>query len=70
MNLIKLDIEEISKDVFGDIGKLKGDPVKIKLKENMKPYHVNTSRRIPIPLIPKVERVATHGKRRCYYASD
>lgn len=46
-------IEEVS--VFGELGLLKGDPIKIVLKENAKPYSVVAPRRIPIPLLPKVE---------------
>lgn len=46
-------IEEVS--VFGELGQLKGDPIKIVLKENAKPYSVVAPRRIPIPLLPKVE---------------
>ena len=39
------------------IGTLKGDTVKIVLKENAQPYSVATARRIPILLLPKVEGV-------------
>ncbi|XP_023285825.1 uncharacterized protein K02A2.6-like [Seriola lalandi dorsalis] len=46
-------IEEVS--VFGELGLLKGDPIKIVLKENAKPYSVAAPRHIPIPLLPKVE---------------
>ncbi|KAK7929206.1 hypothetical protein WMY93_005601 [Mugilogobius chulae] len=42
-------------DVFGDIGLLKCDPVKIKLKDNAEPYSLTTPRRVPFPLLPKVE---------------
>ena len=48
---VKLD--EVN--VFGDVGLLKGDPVRIVLKEGAKPYSVATPRRVPIPLYPKVE---------------
>ena len=37
------------------IGTLKGDPVKIVLKENGQPYSISTARRVPIPLMPKVK---------------
>ena len=37
------------------IGTLKGDPVKIVLKENAQPYRVSTARRVTIPLMPKVK---------------
>ena len=46
-------IEEVS--VYGDVGLLKGEPVKIVLKDNAQPYSVAAPRRIPIPLLPKVE---------------
>lgn len=42
-------------DVYGELGLLKGKPVKIVLKENAKPYSVAAPRRIPIPLLPRVE---------------
>lgn len=42
-------------DVFGDIGLLKCDPVKIELKTDCEPYSLTTPRCIPFPLLPKVE---------------
>ena len=42
-------------DVFGDIGLLKCDPVKIELRADCEPYSPTTPRRIPFPLLPKVE---------------
>ena len=50
-------IEElrIDPDVFGDIGLMKTSPVNIKISENATPYHMNVARRVPIPLLPKVE---------------
>ena len=50
-------IEElrIEPDVFGDTGLMKTSPVNIKISENATPYHVNVARRVPIPLLPKVE---------------
>lgn len=41
--------------VFGDIGLLKCDPVKIELKADCEPYSLTTPRRIPFPLLAKVE---------------
>ena len=38
-------------EIFGDIGLVKCKPVKITLQSNVEPYSVNTSRRIPIPLL-------------------
>ena len=42
-------------DVYGDIGTLQCDPVKILLRDNATPYSVCTARRVPIPLLPQVE---------------
>lgn len=42
-------------DVFGDIGLLKCEPVKIELKADAEPYILTTPRRIPFPLLSKVE---------------
>lgn len=53
MGLVKR-VNEI-KDVFQQGGKLKTDPVKIVLKEGAEPYAVNVSRRVPLPLLPKVK---------------
>ena len=38
-----------------DIGLPNCDPVKITLKEDAQPYCVNKTRRIPFPLVSKVE---------------
>ena len=45
------------------IGTLKGDPVKIVLKENAQPYIVSTARRVLIPLMPKVKAKLERMKR-------
>ena len=34
---------------------MKGEPVKIHLKEGAKPFHCNTARRVPVPLLLKVK---------------
>ena len=34
---------------------LSTSPVNIKISENATPYHLNVARRVPIPLVPKVE---------------
>ncbi|KAL6470492.1 hypothetical protein MHYP_G00216110 [Metynnis hypsauchen] len=52
LGLIKR-IDEIS--TFSGIGTLKGEPVKITLKEGAEPYSIATPRRVPIPLLPRVE---------------
>ena len=45
----------IDSDVFGDTGLMKTSPLNIKICEGATPYHVNVARRMPIPLLPKVE---------------
>ena len=41
---------------FGAVGKpVDCDPIKIVLKEAAEPYNIPVARRIPIPLLPKVE---------------
>lgn len=52
LGLIKR-IDEVS--TFGGVGTLKGNPVKIILKDGAQPYSVTAPRRVPIPLLPKVE---------------
>lgn len=42
-------------DVYGELGLLKGDPVKITLKDDAKPYSVAAPHHIPVPLLPQVE---------------
>lgn len=43
-------------DVFGEIGLLNYEPVKIELSEDAVPYSGNTPRRVIFPLLPKVEK--------------
>jgi len=52
MGLVKLQGE--IKGILSDVGLLKGDPVKIRLKDGAQPFCLATSRRVPIPLLPKV----------------
>ncbi len=57
MGLVKR-LEEVIwgyEDVFGDIGLMDAEPVKIKLRRDAIPYSVVTPRRIPFPQLPKVE---------------
>ena len=54
MGLVKR-IEETVADVFGDIGLMNCEPVKIELTDNTKPYCVNAASKIPFPLLSKVE---------------
>jgi hypothetical protein len=49
MNLIKLNIQEVQGGK--QIG-LKGEPVKVQLREGAIPFHCNTAQRVPIPLMP------------------
>jgi transposase InsO family protein len=43
--------------VFGDIGKpVDCAPVKITLRDDAEPYSISVPRRVPIPLLPKVEK--------------
>ena len=49
-------IDEVDESVYStDVGSLKCNPVKISLKEDAQPYSQHTARRIPLPLLPKVE---------------
>lgn len=50
-----LKVENINMNVFGKSGCIKGQPVKITLKDDAKPYCVTTARRVPFPIMPKVK---------------
>lgn len=52
MGLVK-PIEENTADVFGEIGLMNCEPVKIELTNNTKPYCINAARKVPFPLLPK-----------------
>ena len=54
MNLIKLNIQEVQRGKQVEL--MKGEPVKIQLREGAVPFHCNTARRVPIPLMPKVKQ--------------
>lgn len=43
-------------DVFGEIGLMNCEPVKIKWTDEAEPYSVNIPLRVPFPLLPKVEK--------------
>ena len=48
-------IEETAANVSGDISLMNCEPVKIEFTDNAKPYCVNCARKIPFPILPKVE---------------
>lgn len=50
------NVAEIDDSLFGDCGRLKAPPVRIVLKENAIPYAIPVPRRVPFPLLPKVEK--------------
>ena len=54
LGLIKRTFK-VSEELFGTIGNIKGGPVKITLREDAEPYSINVSRRIPLPIMDKVE---------------
>ena len=49
LGLISVNVDEL------EFGLVKCDPVKITLRDDAVPYHVNVPRRVPIPLLSKVE---------------
>jgi hypothetical protein len=51
-------LDDVNQDLaFGGIGvPVKCDPIKIVLKEDAEPYSINVARRVPIPLLPKVQK--------------
>jgi hypothetical protein len=48
-----LRADEISTDVFGEIGPLNCEPVKIEFRPDAVPYSLTSPRRIPFPLPSK-----------------
>jgi hypothetical protein len=67
LGLVKrIDANEVKNLAFGEVGEpVKTEPVKIVLEPDAKPYSVTVPRRVPIPLMPKVEaelkRMEEHG---------
>jgi hypothetical protein len=56
MGLVVRSEEIIRDDMFAVEGKVKSEPVKIHLKEGAKPHAIMTARRVPFPLLKKVEQ--------------
>ncbi|XP_062607979.1 uncharacterized protein LOC134269786 [Saccostrea cucullata] len=54
-NKLKLIYRVDEASVFGSCGLVKCTPMNITLKEEVKPYCLSTARRVPFPLLPKVE---------------
>ena len=55
LGLVK-QLDDMQNLPFGDIGvQVKCDPVKIVLKDGAEPYSISVARRVPLPLMPKVE---------------
>lgn len=58
-------IQHIEVDVYGELGLLKVEPVKVVFKENAKLYSAAAPHCIPIPLLPRAEeelkRMAQNG---------
>lgn len=59
MNLVRR-VEEIVRSTghlqaYGEHGTLKTEPVRIQLKDNAHPYAVHTARRVPLPMLQKVQ---------------
>ena len=66
LGLIVLNLQELNASTpIGIWSIMKGEPVKIHLKEGAKPFHCNTARRVPVPLLAKLkyelERVENAG---------
>ena len=59
MSLVQ-QVEETTANVFGDIGLMNCEPVKIELTDNIKPCCVNIARKIPFPLLSKVKEEIDH----------
>lgn len=58
MGILHVSLDEIEDryhNVFGDDGRMKGDPVEIKIDADAEPYHVSAARRVPYPLLNKVK---------------
>ena len=55
LNVIKrVDVIDMS-NVSGDLGEMKCEPARIKLKNDAVPLSITAPRRIPLPMIPKIK---------------
>ena len=55
-------LDEVDPELFGDIGLLKCEPIRIQLDKYAEPYGINTARRFPFP-IPLMSQVEEELKR-------
>lgn len=65
MGFLKISLHETStlSSVYGNIGLMSCKPVKIRLKPDAEPYSVNVARRVPLPLLDKVEQELSRMER-------
>ena len=47
----------IPPDVFGDSGQMDCEPVKLRLKPDAVPYSVHAARRVPMPMMDRVQAI-------------
>ena len=58
-NIRMLETNEVISEfpsVFNGLGTIKGEPINIELKKGATPYHLNTPRRVAIPLLEPLQR--------------
>jgi hypothetical protein len=55
MGILKF-VEKVRQDVFDDFGLLKGEPVRIRLKPDARPYNLGSPRRISSPLLNPLKK--------------
>ena len=53
--VFKVDDVGVQESVFENCGRMVGEPVKIVLRDDARPYCLTTARRIPFPIMPKVK---------------
>lgn len=52
--------EKFPPEIFEGIGRMKGDPYKIQLKEDMTPFKLTVPRKVPLPLYDCVKKELDH----------